>query len=153
MQLAGCCLLAGAGYGAGALRLREVSRRTRTLHQLERLCVRVREEIAYRSLPLEEILQLLRGEPGFELLELAQCDNLQGLVLPGTLARSQRDALENALSALGRRTGPESCQLLEYCCRLCRGFAQEEQEALHTARHLYRQLGFCAGLLAGVLLL
>ncbi len=153
MKLIGGCLLIITGYGVGFRRVRLQEMRLETLNQLERMLARIRDEIQYRGIPLEEIRQLLLTLGGFEALHLDEYPALKDLKLPLVLAKNQRDVLEQVFQTLGQRTSQESTVQLDYYRQLCLEFAEEERKQLVSAKHLYRQIGVCAGLAVALLLL
>lgn len=153
MKLTGCLLLALAGYGAGCWRLGQARRRFTALQQLELLLGRIRDEISFRALPLEDILLLLCAEPGFELLDLNSCTQLRLFCLPKLFTPEERTALQPAFAALGQGTSTEAGRILTYYQKRCAAFTARAEKELDKAKQLYRSFGLCAGLLAAFLLL
>lgn len=153
MKFAGCLLLALAGYGAGSWRLLQARRHLAALQQLELLLGRIRDEITFRALPLEDILLQLRTEPGFELLGLDVCGQLYQLCLPKLLTGEERAALQPAFATLGQSAGAQAGRTLAYYQKRCAAFALRAEKELDKVKQLYRPFGLCAGLLAAFLLL
>ena len=153
MKLTGCLLLALAGYGAGCWRLGQARRHLAALRQLELLLGRIRDEIAFRALPLEDILQMLRAEPGFGLLNLEGCGQLQRFCLPALFTPEERAALQPAFATLGQGSCAEASRTLAYYQRRCIAFTAQAEKEMDKAKQLYRPFGLCAGLLLAFLLL
>ena len=153
IKLMGCLMLAAAGYGAGAWRLAQQQRHLAALRQLYRLLGRVWDEIEFRALPTEQILRLLQGEPGFELLELDRCTALRSYALPELFSQEERAAFGPAFSGLGQGTSPESCRMLAYYQRRCLAFTERAEKNETKAKQLYRPFGLCTGLLVALLLM
>lgn len=153
MKLAGCLLLALAGYGAGSWRLGQARRHLAALQQLELLLGRIRDEITFRALPLEDILLLLRTESGFGLLGLDLCSQLHLFCLPNLFKAEEREALQPAFATLGQSTGAQAGRTLAYYQKRCAAFTLKAEKELDKAKQLYRPFGLCAGLLTAFLLL
>ena len=153
IRLMGGILLALAGYGTGLQKFNMQKKRVQALCQLEWLFERIKNEIQYRELPLEEILAVLQMESNrMDLLCLNECHDLTQMKPPGNLRPVQYQQLKQAFESLGQRTSKESVVQLEYDQTLCRTFAHREKEALMASEKLDRQLGFCVGVLLALFL-
>lgn len=153
IKLLGGCLLAVTGYEAGRRRVAVHANRLNILQELERMLLRIGDEIQYRGSTLEEIRDLLIMLGNFKSLQLEQCTELQNLQLPQELTPTQQRVMEQAFRTLGQRTSQESVVQLEYYRQLCVEFSAQEKLQLNSAKQLYRQLGICAGLVLTLLLL
>ena len=121
--------------------------------QLEQLLARVQGEICYRATPLGDLLEQLKVEQAFPLLELGRCTSLRRLELPAALTLAERQALQGFFDALGQATGEESARQGAYYQKRCAELLEEAQRQAHTAEELYTKLGLCAGALLALLLL
>ena len=146
-------MLALAGYGAGVCCLLYRRKRVCQLHALERLFSRIRDEIEYRGLPLDEILELLREDSALADLHLEACRDLHCMQLPAELTPEQKSCFHSALREAGCKTCEESVRSLAYYQNAALAFLQEETAQLKNAERSYRQLGLCMGLLAALILI
>ena len=153
LKFLGAALVELAGAAAGWQKAARARRRAEALRQLEQLLARVQGEICYRATPLGDLLEQLKAEQAFPLLELGRCTSLRRLELPAALTLAERQALQGFFDALGQATGEESARQGAYYQKRCAELLEEAQRQAHTAEELYTKLGLCAGALLALLLL
>ena len=101
LKFLGAALVVLAGAAAGWQKAARARRRAEALRQLEQLLARVQGEICYRATPLGDLLEQLKVEQAFPLLELGRCTSLRRLELPAALTLAERQALQGFFDALG----------------------------------------------------
>ena len=153
LKFLGAALVVLAGAAAGWQKAARARRRAEALRQPEQLLARVQGEICYRATPLGDLLEQLKVEQAFPLLELGRCTSLRRLELPAALTLAERQALQGFFDALGQATGEESARQGAYYQKRCAELLEEAQRQAHTAEELYTKLGLCAGALLALLLL
>ena len=114
LKFLGAALVVLAGAAAGWQKAARARRRAEALRQLEQLLARVQGEICYRATPLGDLLEQLKVEQAFPLLELGRCTSLRRLELPAALTLAERQALQGFFDALGQATGEESARPVSY---------------------------------------
>lgn len=153
LKFFGAALVVLAGAAAGWQKAARARRRAEALRQLEQLLARIQGEICYRATPLGDLLQQLKAEQAFPLLELGHCRSLRQLALPNILTPAERQALQGFFDTLGQATGDESARQGAYYQKRCAELLEEAQRQARTAEELYTKLGLCAGALLALLLL
>ena len=101
MRLLGALLLMLSGMWAGVTRQQAALARVRALEELLRLLQKIRREIQYRALPLDEIYEQL--EKNETHLNLTQWHSLRTPCLPTVLPEAERRTLEHFFAHLGRK--------------------------------------------------
>lgn len=153
LQLAGALLLVLTGWGAGTSAAQRAEGERRQLHTFVRLLERLRDDLACRALPGEELLAAAALYPEFGAVPLAGCRSLAELPLPEALDDARRTELRAGLETICLVPREQAAAELERLIRLCREAEQEKKTAAGTARALYPRLGVCLGIVAAILLM
>ena len=153
LKFLGAALVGLAGAAAGWQKAARARRRAEALRQLEQLLARVQGEICYRATPLGDLLEQLKADQAFPLLELGRGTSRRRLELPAARTWAERQAVQGCCDALGQATGEESARQGAYYQKRCAELLEEAQRQAHTAEELYTKLGLCAGALLALLLL
>lgn len=152
LRLLGTCLLIVAGTGAGVFACQRKRKVWYQLYTWNRLFFYFQQLLSYQSLTGEEMLMYAREYPEFEGLPLENCGSLEELPLPETLTISCRKEIHSALLQLAMAPRMVACQTLEHIAELFREAAFQKDKEVQAVEKLWPKLGFCAGVLAAILL-
>ena len=151
MRLLGALLLMMSGMWAGVTRQQAALARVRALEELLRLLQKIRREIQYRALPLDEIYEQL--EKNETHLNLTQWHSLRTPCLPTVLPEAERRTLEHFFAHLGEENAEETCIQLSYMKEQCECFVQDARQRASAAAKLELPACICLGTLAALLAL
>lgn len=152
LRLLGTCLLVTAGTGAGIFACQRKRKEARQLYIWYRLFFYFRQLLSYQSLTGEEMLMYAKEYPEFEGLQLENCGSLEELPLPEALAASCCKEIHSALLQLAMAPRTVACQTLAHIAQLFHEAAAKKDKEVQAVGKLWPRLGFCAGILAAILL-
>ncbi|HJD22256.1 MAG TPA: stage III sporulation protein AB [Candidatus Gemmiger faecigallinarum] len=153
VYLAGICLLAGCGAGAGWLLARRSREQWRQAHAFGRLLEYLQAAVRYRTLTGGEVLDKAAAYPEFARLGLEHCPRFGMLRPPDAFDPALRQELSADLEALEGAPRDSACAMLARMLALCRRQETELRKAADAAARLYPRLGGCIGAMAAILLL
>ena len=151
MRLLGALLLMLSGMWVGVTRQQAALARVRALEELLRLLQKIRREIQYRALPLDEIYEQL--EKNETHLNLTQWHSLRTPCLPTVLPEAERRTLEHFFAHLGEENAEETCIQLSYMKEQCECFVQDARQRACAAAKLELPACICLGTFAALLAL
>lgn len=152
LRVAGAILLIVACGGAGLAVSAHQMVCWRQLHTLARLFQYLQGLLSYQALTAKELLQRAAYYPEFAVLFKNECNSLDQLSLPAFLSTELHTEILSGLRQLAWEPRQNACATLERLAALCEEAAVRKHEEAQTARNLWPRLGFCAGILAVVLL-
>lgn len=151
-RLLGTCFLMAAGTGAGILACQHKRKGWHQLYTWYRLFFYFQQLLGYQSLTGEEMMMYAREYPEFEELQLENCASLEELPLPEMLTAACRKEIRSALFQLAMAPRTVARQTLAHIAELFREAAAQKDREVQAVDKLWPRLGFCAGVLAAILL-
>lgn len=121
--------------------------------QLQRtveLLQRIRQEIAYRRLDLEQLQRCLVQE---KLLESDAAPKLQEIPAPERFDDAERLCFEQCFAGLGQSEAAQECERLDYYSARFEAFLHQSQQKAASGQGLPCRLGLAAGAVAALILL
>ena len=121
--------------------------------QLQRtveLLQRIRQEIAYRRLDLEQLQRCLVQE---KLLESDAAQKLQEIPAPERFDDAERLCFEQCFAGLGQSEAAQECERLDYYSARFEAFLHQAQQKAASGQGLPCRLGLAAGAVAALILL
>ena len=121
--------------------------------QLQRtveLLQRIRQEIAYRRLDLEQLQRCLVQE---KLLESDAAPKLQEIPAPERFDDAERLCFEQCFAGLGQSEAAQECERLDYYSARFEAFLHQAQQKAASRQGLPCRLGLAAGAVAALILL
>ena len=121
--------------------------------QLQRtveLLQRIRQEIAYRRLDLEQLQRCLVQE---KLLESDAAPKLQEIPAPERFDDAERLCFEQCFAGLGQSEAAQECERLDYYSARFEAFLHQAQQKAASGQGLPCRLGLAAGAVAALILL
>ena len=121
--------------------------------QLQRtveLLQRIRQEIAYRRLDLEQLQRCLVQE---KLLESDAAPKLQEIPAPERFDDAERLCFEQCFAGLGQSEAAQDCERLDYYSARFEAFLHQAQQKAASRQGLPCRLGLAAGAVAALILL
>ena len=116
--------------------------------QLQRtveLLQRIRQEIAYRRLDLEQLQRCLVQE---KLLESDEAQKLQEIPAPERFDDAERLCFEQCFAGLGQSEAAQECERLDYYSARFEAFLHQAQQKAASGQGLPCRLGLAAGAVA-----
>ena len=120
--------------------------RERTVELLQR----IRQEIAYRRLDLEQLQRCLVQE---KLLESDAAPKLQEIPAPERFDDAERLCFEQCFAGLGQSEAAQECERLDYYSARFEAFLHQAQQKAASGQGLPCRLGLAAGAVAALILL
>ena len=152
LRVAGAILLIVACGGAGLAVSAHQMVCWRQLHTLARLFQYLQGLLSYQALTAKELLQRAAYYPEFAKLFKTECNSLDQLSLPASLSKELHTEILSGLRQLAWEPRQNACSTLERLASLCEEAAALKHEEARAAQNLWPRLGFCAGILAVILL-
>ena len=121
--------------------------------QLQRtveLLQRIRQEIAYRRLDLEQLQRCLVQE---KLLESDAAPKLQEIPAPERFDDAERLCFEQCFAGFGQSEAAQECERLDYYSARFEAFLHQAQQKAASGQGLPCRLGLAAGAVAALILL
>lgn len=121
--------------------------------QLQRtveLLQRIRQEIAYRRLDLEQLQRCLMQE---KMLESDAAPKLQEIPAPESFDDAERLCFEQCFAGLGQSEAAQECERLDYYSARFEAFLHQAQQKAASGQGLPCRLGLAAGAVAALILL
>lgn len=153
VRLLGALLLVGACTGAGTAVWRARRRACASTHAFCALLEYLLAGIRYQACPCAELLRRAAQDARFAPLRLESCRTFAALPVPGALGDALQGEARETLAALGGVPRERACALLGRLIGQCRAREASLARRADEAGRLYPRLGFCAGVLAAVVLL
>lgn len=153
LRLLGAVLLVGAGTGAGMGVWERKRRSYTTVHAFCALLEYLLAGIRYRACPCAELLRQAAADARFAPLDLTPCEAFDALPVPAPLGEGLQGEARQILAVLGGVPCAQACALLGQLLGQCRAREKALARCAEEAGRLYPRLGFCAGVLAAVVLL
>ena len=147
---AGLLLLPFCGWLAGDLVQSRRNERLDALQQTIALLQRIRQEIAYRRLDLEQLQRCLVQE---KLLESDAAPKLQEIPAPERFDDAERLCFEQCFAGLGQSEAAQECERLDYYSARFEAFLHQAQQKAASGQGLPCRLGLAAGAVAALILL
>ena len=120
--------------------------RERTVELLQR----IRQEIAYRRLDLEQLQRCLVQE---KLLESDAAPKLQEIPAPERFDDAERLCFEQCFAGFGQSEAAQECERLDYYSARFEAFLHQAQQKAASGQGLPCRLGLAAGAVAALILL
>ena len=114
------------------------------------LLQRIRQEIAYRRLDLEQLQRCLVQE---KLLESDAAPKLQEIPAPERFDDAERLCFEQCFAGLGQSEAAQECERLDYYSARFEAFLHQAQQKAASGQGLPCRLGLAAGAVAALILL
>lgn len=114
------------------------------------LLQRIRQEIAYRRLDLEQLQRCLVQE---KLLESDEAQKLQEIPAPERFDDAERLCFEQCFAGLGQSEAAQECERLDYYSARFEAFLHQAQQKAASGQGLPCRLGLAAGAVAALILL
>ena len=114
------------------------------------LLQRIRQEIAYRRLDLEQLQRCLVKE---KLLESDAAPKLQEIPAPERFDDAERLCFEQCFAGLGQSEAAQECERLDYYSARFEAFLHQSQQKAASGQGLPCRLGLAAGAVAALILL
>lgn len=111
---------------------------------------RIRQEIAYRRLDLEQLQRCLVQE---KLLESDAAPKLQEIPAPERFDDAERLCFEQCFAGLGQSEAAQECERLDYYSARFEAFLHQAQQKAASGQGLPCRLGLAAGAVAALILL
>ena len=115
-----------------------------------RLLRRIRQEIAYRRLDLEQLQRCLVQE---KLLESDAAPKLQEIPAPERFDDAERLCFEQCFAGFGQSEAAQECERLDYYSARFEAFLHQAQQKAASGQGLPCRLGLAAGAVAALILL
>mgnify|MGYP003272141688 FL=1 len=114
------------------------------------LLQRIRQEIAYRRLDLEQLQRCLVQE---KLLESDAAPKLQEIPAPERFDDAERLCFEQCFAGFGQSEAAQECERLDYYSARFEAFLHQAQQKAASMQGLPCRLGLAAGAVAALILL
>ena len=114
------------------------------------LLQRIRQEIAYRRLDLEQLQRCLVQE---KLLESDAAPKLQEIPAPERFDDAERLCFEQCFAGFGQSEAAQECERLDYYSARFEAFLHQAQQKAASGQGLPCRLGLAAGAVAALILL
>ena len=111
---------------------------------------RIRQEIAYRRLDLEQLQRCLVQE---KLLESDAAQKLQEIPAPERFDDAERLCFEQCFAGFGQSEAAQECERLDYYSARFEAFLHQAQQKAASGQGLPCRLGLAAGAVAALILL
>ena len=111
---------------------------------------RIRQEIAYRRLDLEQLQRCLVQE---KLLESDAAPKLQEIPVPERFDDAERLCFEQCFAGFGQSEAAQECERLDYYSARFEAFLHQAQQKAASGQGLPCRLGLAAGAVAALILL
>ena len=113
------------------------------------LLQRIRQEIAYRRLDLEQLQRCLVQE---KLLESDAAPKLQEIPVPERFDDAERLCFEQCFAGFGQSEAAQECERLDYYSARFEAFLHQAQQKAASGQGLPCRLGLAAGAVAALIL-
>ncbi|WP_395152079.1 hypothetical protein [uncultured Allofournierella sp.] len=152
LKFPGALLLVCVGFGVGREWTQKLRHRCLFWQQMGELLCYIQDAVFYQAVSLESLHQQLVQQQAYPMLNLQMQPSLAGFCFPDWVTPQQSSAFRELFSQLGCITAAQLCDRIPYYVRLCEQHQKKQQELSIQAEALYPKAGFCAGLLAAILL-
>ena len=150
LRVFGALLLPLCGWLTGDAFQQRTRERLCALEWSIRLLQRIRQEIAYRRLDLEQLQRCLVQE---KLLESDAAPKLQEIPAPERFDDAERLCFEQCFAGFGQSEAAQECERLDYYSARFEAFLHQAQQKAASGQGLPCRLGFAAGAVAALILL
>ena len=149
LRAAGALLLPVCGWLAGNAVQGRTEAHLTALQQTITLLQRIRQEIAYRRIDLQQLYRQLCREG---LLPAGTEITLQQLPAPAALTSGEQTLFSECISGLGRTQAEQECSRLAYYIARFQDALQESRQAAQKQRGLPGRLGAATGAVLALML-
>lgn len=147
---AAAALLLLCGWLTGSAFQARTEQHILQLQRTVELLQRIRQEIAYRRLDLEQLQRCLVQE---KLLESDEAQKLQEIPAPERFDDAERLCFERCFAGLGQSEAAQECERLDYYSARFEAFLHQAQQKAASEQGLPCRLGLAAGAVAALILL
>ena len=147
---AAAALLLLCGWLTGSAFQARTEQHILQLQRTVELLQRIRQEIAYRRLDLEQLQRCLVQE---KLLESDAAQKLQEIPAPERFDDAERLCFEQCFAGLGQSEAAQECERLDYYSARFEAFLHQAQQKAASGQGLPCRLGLAAGAVAALILL
>ena len=147
---AAAALLLLCGWLTGSAFQARTEQHILQLQRTVELLQRIRQEIAYRRLDLEQLQRCLVQE---KLLESDAAPKLQEIPAPERFDDAERLCFEQCFAGLGQSEAAQECERLDYYSARFEAFLHQAQQKAASGQGLPCRLGLAAGAVAALILL
>lgn len=153
LRLVGALCTVAAGTGAGVALWAKRRADHGSVQAFAALLSYLLTAIRYQAAPCDDLLRRAAQQPRFAQLGLVSCGDFAALPIPEALGTPLQSESRAVFAALGSVPRQRACELLEHLLTMCREREQALGRRASEAGSLYPRLGFCAGVLAVLILL